>query len=123
MALVNGMYCYKPHDKAPGFIIADLSIKKDVFLQWLENEAPSDEYIKIQIKSNMNDPSKYHAALNDYVAGANNQDSQPNQQPQSFQPQEQNGFTPQGFQPSQPQQQNFGGEFDNYGPAPWEQDY
>lgn len=45
---INGLIVKKPHLKAPDFVKANLSIKRQDLIEWLQNK--TDEWINIQIK-------------------------------------------------------------------------
>jgi len=40
---VNGLFVFKPHEKAPAFIKANLSINRDEFVNWLQEQEPDEK--------------------------------------------------------------------------------
>ena len=63
--LVNGLWVYKPNDKAPDFVKANLSISVDDFIDYLKaNQTPKGQ-IKIDILESRDD--KYYAKLNNWT--------------------------------------------------------
>jgi hypothetical protein len=63
---VKGLWYKLPHERAPKFIIANLSISKDSFGDWLaDTPANSKGYINIDIKLSR-ETNKPYAEVNDY---------------------------------------------------------
>ena len=60
---VSGLYAYNPHEKAPDFIKASLSVRRTQFIEWLNSK--SDEFVKIDILESK-DKTKWYASLNTY---------------------------------------------------------
>jgi len=60
---VSGLYAYKPHEKAPDFIKASLSVRRTQFIEWLNSK--SDEFVKIDILESK-DKTKWYASINTY---------------------------------------------------------
>jgi hypothetical protein len=56
---VNGLRAFKPHEKAPDFIISDLAGDRDQLIEWLKKQEPT---FKFQIKRSKD--GKYYAELN-----------------------------------------------------------
>lgn len=59
----KGMNAFKPHDKAPDFIITTLSINRETFMEWLSKE--TDEYVKLNVLK-YQDGSKHNVQVNEY---------------------------------------------------------
>lgn len=59
----SGMGAYMPHENAPDFIIADVVIDVDEFIETLENNDKEGE-VRIQIKESKG--GKYYACINTY---------------------------------------------------------
>lgn len=67
MIFPAGMYADKPHENAPGFVIARTSFKVREFKDFLDAHANERGYVNIDIlESKAGD--KYYGVLNDYVA-------------------------------------------------------
>lgn len=63
---VTGMWANKPHPNAPDFVKAGLAIKKESFIEWLNQQSPDEKgYVKIDIKESQ-DGTKYNVSLNTY---------------------------------------------------------
>jgi len=62
---VRGLYFNPPHEKAPNYVIGSISIKREDFRQWL-NQQTFDEkgYLKIDIL--LSKAGKHYMAVNDY---------------------------------------------------------
>lgn len=53
---VEGMYYNKPTEKAPHYIVANLSFSKDKFIAWLEQQEANEKgYVKVVVKTSKND--------------------------------------------------------------------
>ena len=72
---VDGLMVKKPHYKAPDFIKASLSIKREELISWLQGE--SSEWINIDVKESKK--GSWYAQVNDWQAG-NQDDGQQGQQ-------------------------------------------
>lgn len=75
MEFIEGLRAFKPHEKAPDFLKANLLISRDdrnKFLEWVANQPDGD--IRIDIKESKKET--YYCALNDYKKpeAPNNQD-------------------------------------------------
>jgi hypothetical protein len=62
---VQGMFFNKPSDKAPDWVVGNISIKADEFVRWLEAQRPNDKGF-IKIKVNESKAGKVYCALDDY---------------------------------------------------------
>ncbi len=62
---VDGLMVKKPHDNAPDFIKASLSIKREELINWLQGE--SGEWINIDVKESKK--GSWYAQVNDWQAG------------------------------------------------------
>ena len=61
--LVKGMWFNRPSEKAPDFIIADISISVDSFIEWLKEQEKTEKgYVRITGKRSK--AGKYYAELN-----------------------------------------------------------
>ena len=61
----NGMWFNKPHENAPDFVIADINISVDRFIEWLKAQERSEKgYVRITGKRSKD--GRYHAELNDW---------------------------------------------------------
>ena len=62
---VDGLFYNFPHEKAPEFVLASLSINQAKFINWLnEQEANDKGYIKIDVKKSRE--GKPYCELNTY---------------------------------------------------------
>ena len=62
---VDGLFYNFPHENAPEFVLASLSIQRDKFVQWLNDKEVSDKgYIKIDVKKSRE--GKPYCELNTY---------------------------------------------------------
>ena len=64
---VNGLGAKKPHENAPSFVIADLSVKVADLHEWLNtNQGLANDagYINLSLKESR--AGKYYIAVNDY---------------------------------------------------------
>jgi len=59
---VNGLIVKAPHEKAPDFVKADISIKREDLIEWLSNK--SDDWININVKESQG--KKWYADVNDW---------------------------------------------------------
>lgn len=59
---VDGMIVKAPHEKAPDFVKAAISIKREELIQWLEGE--QGEWINLDVKESK--AGKWYAAVNDF---------------------------------------------------------
>lgn len=75
---VDGLICKPPRDKAPEFLKASISIKREELIAWLSSR--TDEWINVDIKEARS--GKYYAAVNswkrDETAPARQAPSRPN---------------------------------------------
>lgn len=47
----DGLFYNEPHENAPDFVLGSLSINKDQFLDWLNQQQANEKgYVKIDIK-------------------------------------------------------------------------
>ena len=71
---VDGLMVKKPHEKAPDFVKAALSIKRKDLGNWLRQR--DDDWINVDIKESKN--GKWYAAVNDFKPEKKaEQDSEP----------------------------------------------
>lgn len=62
---VTGLFVNPPHEKAPDFVKASISIKPAEFIAWLQAQEPNDKgYVRLQFKESRE--GKWYAALDDY---------------------------------------------------------
>lgn len=62
---IDGMFVNPPHEKAPDFVKAGISFRREQFIEWLNQQEPNEKgYIRIQVKESRE--GKYYAALDDY---------------------------------------------------------
>jgi len=59
---VNGLIVKAPNEKAPDFVKADISIKREDLIEWLSNK--SDDWININVKESKG--GKWYAEVNDW---------------------------------------------------------
>ena len=59
---VDGLIVKPPHDRAPEYVKAHLSIKREELISWLS--AKDDEWINLDVKVSKN--GKWYAAVNDW---------------------------------------------------------
>lgn len=63
---VTGLYVNPPHEKAPDFVKAGISIKPQEFIGWLKEQAPNDKgYVRLQVKESRD--GKWYASVDTYV--------------------------------------------------------
>lgn len=60
----TGINAFKPNDKAPSFIKANLSIKKADLIEWLKTQGDT---IRLDLKESK-DSGKYYLSVNDFTA-------------------------------------------------------
>ena len=58
---VNGLRVYKPNDRAPDFVIANIVINRDELIEWLKSNGDT---VKVDIKNGRT--GKYYAEVNTY---------------------------------------------------------
>lgn len=63
--LPDGLYAKKPHENAPDFIKAKLSIHVDRFMVWLQNQTPKQGYVNLEI-CEKKDESDYYVKVDDW---------------------------------------------------------
>jgi hypothetical protein len=62
---IQGLYINEPHEKAPDFVRCTLSIQRDRFRAWLDDQEASDKgYIRIQV--NESKDGKLYVKLDTY---------------------------------------------------------
>ncbi|MBW8849967.1 MAG: hypothetical protein JF600_04230 [Xanthomonadales bacterium] len=59
---VGGMIAKAPHDNAPGYVKARLSIKREELIEWLREK--DDEWINVDIKESQD--GKWYAAVDSW---------------------------------------------------------
>lgn len=68
----KGIYFNKPHERAPKFVLGNISIKKEVLVDWLNEQTPTEKgYIKLQVLEGREKPE---VKLDEW---AHNQDKKP----------------------------------------------
>lgn len=93
---IGGLLVKAPSDKAPDYVKARLSIKREELIAWLQTE--HGEWINADIKESQN--GKWYAAVDDWkpngsAAGRSQPQArrnQPNQEGQSFDPRDTDPF-------------------------------
>ena len=70
---VNGLIIKPPHEKAPDFVKAAISIKREELLTWLRTQ--TDEWINIDVKESKG--GKWYAAVNDWKPDDNSRQGSP----------------------------------------------
>ena len=63
--LPTGIYADRPHEKAPSFVIARLSIKVADAIPFLEEHQKRSGYVDLDIKES--NGGKYYVSLNEWV--------------------------------------------------------
>ena len=61
---VDGLMVKAPHEKAPSFVKAQISIKVPALREWLAKKADGDEWINIDVKESKG--GKWYAAVSTY---------------------------------------------------------
>jgi len=62
---ISGLYANAPHEKAPDFVKASLSIQVERFIEWLSEQETSEKgYVKIDILEGRE--GTYYAKHNDW---------------------------------------------------------
>lgn len=79
---VDGLRAYAPHERAPDYIIANVSLDRDALTAWLAGRAPQ---IRVVIKRSQG--GKYYAAVDTYKRDA----EQPSRAPVKERPQPDQG--------------------------------
>ena len=69
--LAKGIYFKKPHEKAPDFIIGQISVKTDAFIDFLQSQG--GEWVNLDVKNSKDD--KPYVVVNDWKP--NNQQAAP----------------------------------------------
>ena len=64
---INGLIVKAPHDRAPEYVKARLSIKREELIAWLQSE--SGEWINADIK--VSNGGKWYAAVDDWKPDGN----------------------------------------------------
>jgi len=59
---IDGLICKKPNEKAPEFIIAKLSIKREALIEWLQKK--DSEWINADIK--LSKKGSYYAQVDNW---------------------------------------------------------
>jgi hypothetical protein len=59
---VDGLLVKAPHEKAPSFVKAQISIKREALIQWLQGK--SEEWLNLDVKESKG--GKYYAAVSNY---------------------------------------------------------
>lgn len=72
---VKGLFANKPHERAPDFIVCELSIKADELVGFLNDQ--DGEWVNIQIKTPMNvapdKPRRLTVSINDWKPAVGNE--------------------------------------------------
>jgi|TARA_R100001460_G_scaffold53670_3_gene92794 hypothetical protein len=58
---VDGLRTSKPHDNAPDFVKANISIQRETLIAWLTNQ--TDEWINAQILDSKNKPGTWYVEV------------------------------------------------------------
>lgn len=59
---INGLMVKAPHERAPDFVKATISIKREELIAWLQGK--NDEWINLQVKESRG--GKWYAAVDDW---------------------------------------------------------
>lgn len=81
---IDGLIVKEPHQNAPSFVVAKLSIKIDDMIEWLQGQ--EGDWVNGDIKISQN--GKWYAAVDDWKP---NQDGEREQRPAREQPRQQAG--------------------------------
>lgn len=65
----KGIYFNKPNENAPSYIIGNIAIKKDQFIEWLNMQENNDIKLSVKISQNTNKP---YLEINTYNNNNNN---------------------------------------------------
>ena len=68
---VDGLRAYRPHERAPDFVKANLKVDRDELIEWLKGQP---EIVRIDIKESRG--GNYYAAVNDYKPKADDRTDQ-----------------------------------------------
>ena len=61
----KGLFFNKPHENAPAFVLGSLSISRDNFIEWLQDQQPNEKgYVRVTIKESRE--GKVYCALDTY---------------------------------------------------------
>lgn len=61
----SGFYYNTPHPNAPDFVLASMSIRPDVFIEWLKEQTPNEHgYVRLTAKRGKED--KPYVVLDTY---------------------------------------------------------
>jgi len=71
---VDGLIVKAPHEKAPDFVKAGISIKREDLIKWLQAE--TDEWINLQVKES-GKTGKWYAAVDDWKPNQGGGESRP----------------------------------------------
>jgi hypothetical protein len=72
----RGLFFNEPHEKAPDFVIGSLSISRDNFMEWLEQQEPNEKgYVRVAIKRSKE--GKIYCALDTYEAKGRQEQPKP----------------------------------------------
>ena len=77
---VDGLIIKAPHEKAPDFVKAAISIKRSELITWLSTR--TEDWINLDVKVSKKDPSKWYAQVNDWQPSKQDVTAQQNQPPQ-----------------------------------------
>jgi len=61
---IDGLRCFNPSPNAPDFILADLSLEREVLHNWLAQNYKGERYIKANLKRSKD--GKLYIAINDW---------------------------------------------------------
>lgn len=75
---VDGLIAKPPHAKAPDFVKASLSIKREALIAWLQGR--DGEWVNLDVKESRN--GKWYASVNDWKPKEGNQERAPRPQPE-----------------------------------------
>lgn len=73
---VDGLIVKAPHEKAPDFVKAAISIKRSELISWLSTR--TEDWINLDVKESKN--GKWYAAVNDWNPSKQDVTAQQNQQ-------------------------------------------
>jgi hypothetical protein len=62
----NGIYWNKKHEKAPSFVLGSISIKPEMFIEWLKAQTPNEKgYVRLKVNDGRD--GKPFVALDDWT--------------------------------------------------------
>lgn len=74
---IDGLIFKPPHERAPDFVIAKFSIKREQLIEWLENQ--EGEWINGDVKESKG--RKYYASVDHWKPNQDRKESAPQREP------------------------------------------